>query len=53
MERLFNLRQVFKKEGYDIIEGLVKLLLNFLYGGNIVKYIVEEHCSKSDFWLSK
>ena len=45
-ETLFVLRLKCKDEGYDIIQKLVKLLLNNLYGENILKAVTEEYRCK-------
>ena len=43
IEILFNVKQKNKDEGNDIVEKLVKLLMNSLYGENLRTDITEEY----------
>ena len=47
---LFALRQKYKDEGNDVMQLLVKLLMNSLYGENIRKDIEKFSC-KSEYWM--
>ena len=51
LAELFALRQKYKDENNDVMQFLVKLLLNSLYGGNIRKDIEEKFASKSEMWM--
>ena len=46
IEKLFALRQKYKDEGNDVMQLLVKLLMNSLYGENIRKDIEEKFARK-------
>ena len=48
---LFKLRQKYKDEGNDVMQLLVKLLMNSLYGENIRKDIEEKFLCKSQMWM--
>ena len=48
---LFTLRQKYKDEGNDVMQLLVKLLMNILYGENIRKDIEENFVCKSEVWM--
>ena len=48
---LFALRQKYKDEGNDVMQLLVKLLMNSLYGENIRKDIEEKFACKSEAWM--
>ena len=48
---LFKLRQKYKDEGNDVMQLLVKLLMNSLYGENIRKDIEERFVCKSEMWM--
>ena len=50
-DKLFALRQIYKKENNDVMKLLVKLLMNSLYGENIRKDIEEKFACKSEAWL--
>ena len=50
-EKLFALRQNCKDEHNDLIQGLVKLIMNNLYGAQIKKDTNESGCCKSEHWL--
>ena len=48
---LFKLRQKYKDEGNEVMQLLVKLLLNSLYGEQIRKDIEEKFACKSEMWM--
>ena len=48
---LFKLRQKYKDEGNDVMQLLVKLLMNSLYGEQIRKDIEERLACKSEMWM--
>ena len=48
---LFKLRQKYKDEGNEVMQLLVKLLMNSLYGENIRKDIEERFTCKSEMWM--
>ena len=47
----FKLRQKYKDEGNDVMQLLVKLLMNALYGEQIRKDIEEKFACKSEAWM--
>ena len=51
IDKLFALRQKYKDEGNDVMQLLVKLLINSLYGENIRKDIEEKFACKSEAWM--
>ena len=51
IEKLFALRQNYKDEKNDFLQGLVKLILNSLYGDQIRKDINESYYCKSETWM--
>ena len=51
IDKLFALRQKYKDEGNEVMQLLVKLLLNSLYGENIRKDIEEKFACKSEAWM--
>ena len=51
IDKLFALRQKYKDEGNDVMQLLVKLLMNSLYGENIRKDIEEKFACKSEMWM--
>ena len=51
IDRLFALRQKYKDENNDVMQILVKLLMNSLYGENIRKDIEEKFACKSEMWM--
>ena len=51
IDKLFALRQKYKDEGNDVMQLLVKLLMNSLYGENIRKDIEEKFSCKSELWM--
>ena len=48
---LFKLRQKYKDEGNEVMQLLVKLLMNSLYGEQIRKDIEEKFLCKSQMWM--
>ena len=48
---LFGLRQQYKDEGNEVMQLLVKLLMNSLYGEQIRKDIEEKFACKSQLWM--
>ena len=50
-DKLFALRQKNKGEGNGVMQILVKVLLNSLYGDTIRKDIEEEIACKSEAWM--
>ena len=48
---LFKLQQKYKDEGNEVMQLLVKLLLNSLYGEQIRKDIEEKFACKSEMWM--
>ena len=51
IDKLFALRQKYKDENNDVMQFLVKLLMNSLYGENIRKDIEEKFACKSEMWM--
>ena len=51
IDKLFALRQKYKDEKNDVMQLLVKLLRNSLYGENIRKDIEEKFVCKSEAWM--
>ena len=51
IEKLFALRQKYKDEKNDLMQGLVKLIMNSLYGVQIRKDINESFSCKSETWM--
>ena len=51
IEKLFALRQKYKDENNDVMQLLVKLLMNSLYGEQIRKDIGEKFACKSEDWM--
>ena len=48
---VFTLRQEYKDKGNDVMQLLVKSLMNNLYGENIRKDIDEKFVCKSQMWM--
>ena len=48
---MFALSQKYKDEQSDSMQGLVKLMMNSLYGVQIWKVINESFCCKSEHWM--
>ena len=51
IDKLFALRQKYKDKNNDVMQLLVKLLMNSLYGENIRKDIEEKFSCKSEVWM--
>ena len=51
VNNLFELRAKCKSEGEDILQEMVKLIMNSLYGQTIRKDIEEEFCCKTEHWM--
>ena len=51
IETLFALRQNHENENNDLMQNLVKLILNSLYGVQIRKYIIEFYKCESEHWM--
>ena len=51
IEKLFALRQKYKDEHNDLMQGLVKLIMNSLYGVQIRKDIDQYYKCKSQHWM--
>ena len=51
IDKLFALRQKYKDENNDVMQLLVKRLMNSLYGENIRKDIEEKFACKSEYWM--
>ena len=47
----FRLRQKYKDENNDVMQLLVKLIMNSLYGENVRKDIEEKLACKSEMWM--
>ena len=51
IDNLFVLRQKYKDDNNDVMQLLVKLLMNSLYGEQIRKDIEEKFACKSEMWM--
>ena len=51
IDKLFELRQKYKDENNDVMQLLVKLIMNCLYGEQIRKDITASYECKSEAWL--
>ena len=51
IEKLFALRQKYKDQKKDLMQGIVKLIMNSLYGVQIRRDISESYYCKSEFWM--
>ena len=51
IDELFALRQKYKDEGNDVMQLLVKLIMNALYGEFLCKDILESYQCKSEMWM--
>ena len=51
IDKLFAFRQNYKDDKNHVMQLLVKLLMNSLYGENIRKYIEEKFACKSEAWM--
>ena len=52
-DKLFALRQKYKEERNDVMQLLVKLIMNALYGEFLGKDITESYQCKSEMWMEK
>jgi len=48
---LFDLRLKYRKEGEEILQEMVKLIMNSIYGQTIRKDIDDEYLCKSEQWM--
>ena len=48
---LFALRQKYENDGNDVMQFLVKLIMNALYGEFLLKDILESYQCKSEVWM--
>ena len=53
IDKLFALRQKYMDENYDVMQLIVKLLMNSFYGEQIRKDIEEKIPCISEYWMSK
>ena len=53
MEKLFFLKQKYKNEIYRLLQGLVQLVMESLYGLQIRKDNNESFYCKSEVWMKK
>ena len=51
IDKLFELRQKYKDENNDVMQLLVKVIMNSLYGEQIRKHIEESYQCKSEMWM--
>ena len=51
IDELFALRKKYKDEGNDVMQLLVKLIMNALYGEFLRKDILESYQCKSEMWM--
>ena len=51
IEKLFALRQKYKDEHNDLMQGLVKLIMNSLYGVQIRKDVDQSYKCKAQHWM--
>ena len=51
IDELFALRKKYKDEGNDVMQLLVKLIMNALYGEFLRKEILESYECKSEMWM--
>ena len=51
IDKLFALRQKYKDKNNDVMQILVNLLMNSLFGENIRKDIEERFSCKSEVWM--
>ena len=48
---MFASRQTYKDEDNDLMQGLVKLIMNSFYGAQIRRDINESYFCKSELWM--
>ena len=51
IDKLFELRQKYKEENNEVMQLLVKLIMNSLYGEFLRKDILESYQCKSEMWM--
>ena len=51
IKNLFDLRLKYKTEGQDILQEMVKLIMNSIYGQTIRRDIEDEFCCKTENWM--
>ena len=51
IDKLFELRQKYKDENNDVMQLLVKIIMNSLYGEQIRKDFEESYQCKSEMWM--
>ena len=51
IDELFALRRKYKDEGNDVMQLLVKLIMNALHGQLLRKDIIESYQCKSEMWM--
>ena len=51
LEKLFALTKKYEDEHNDVMQGLVKLIMNSLYGVRIRNVIIEYYKGKSQHWM--
>ena len=51
IKNLFDLRLKYKSEGQDILQEMVKLIMNSIYGQTIRRDIEDEFCCKRENWM--
>ena len=51
IQKIFASRKVYKEEKSNLLQNLVKLLMNSLYGVEIRKDINESYYCKSEIWM--
>ena len=51
VEKLFALREKYKDQGNDLMQSLVKIIMNSLYGVQIRKDIDQFYKCKSEHWM--
>ena len=51
IEKLFTLWKKYKHEKNDLMEGLIKLIMNSSYGVQIRRDIIESYYCKSETWM--
>ena len=51
IDKLFELRQKYKEENNEVMQLLVKLIMNSLYGEFLRKDILESYQYKSEMWM--
>ena len=51
IDKLFELRQKYKEENNEVMQLLVKLIVNSLYGEFLRKDILESYQCKSEMWM--